>query len=122
MPKVAFLISEPDIGRGFNVIFRQGWNWCAAELTLRSSQRAGPARHVDWHPIREIYTDPRFTWLDYNQASDHHFDLAIATWWATFFNLWKVKSERYAYFVQSIVLAVLSTTGSRAPCRGRCNL
>ena len=59
-------------------------------------------RHVDWHPIREIYTDPRFTWLDYNQASDYHFDLAIATWWATFFNLWKVKSERYAYFVQSI--------------------
>jgi glycosyltransferase involved in cell wall biosynthesis len=103
MPKVAFLISEPDIGGGFNVIFRQ-----AMELVRRGMNVAfissAPVlpRHVDWHPIREIYTDPRFTWLDYNQASDHHFDLAIATWWATFFNLWKVKSERYAYFVQSI--------------------
>ena len=34
--------------------------------------------------------------------SSHRFDLAIATWWRTFFDLWKVQADRYAYFVQSI--------------------
>ena len=45
---------------------------------------------------------PNLLWLDHNEALSHRFDLAIATWWRTFFDLWKVQADRYAYFVQSI--------------------
>ena len=45
---------------------------------------------------------PNLLWLDHNEVSSHRFDLAIATWWRTFFDLWKVQADRYAYFVQSI--------------------
>ena len=45
---------------------------------------------------------PNLLWIDHNEVSSHRFDLAIATWWRTFFDLWKVQADRYAYFVQSI--------------------
>jgi glycosyltransferase involved in cell wall biosynthesis len=60
------------------------------------------AARLGWHPIAEMANHPNLLWLDHNEASAHRFDLAIATWWDTFFDLWKVQADRYAYFVQSI--------------------
>jgi hypothetical protein len=58
--------------------------------------------HIGWHPIAEMVDHPNLLWLDHNEALSDRFDLAIATWWRTFFDLWKVQADRYAYFVQCI--------------------
>ena len=38
----------------------------------------------------------------YDEIKDINFDIAIATWWVTVYNLYKIKARKYAYFVQSI--------------------
>ena len=105
MCKIAFLIMDPGISGGVNVVFRQAMELAGREITTAIVCNAPVTRaSVLWHPIAEMMEDPHLLWLDYHQAAEHCFDLAIATWWRTFFDLWKIKANRYAYFVQSIEL------------------
>ena len=94
---------DPGISGGVNVVFRQAMELAGREITTAIVCNAPVTRaSVLWHPIAEMMEDPHLLWLDYHQAAEHCFDLAIATWWRTFFDLWKIKANRYAYFVQSI--------------------
>jgi len=103
MRKVAFVCSEPWISGGFNVIFRHAMELARGGITVAIVCKTPvTAAHVGWHPIAEMADHPNLLWLDHNEALSHRFDLAIATWWRTFFDLWKVQADRYAYFVQSI--------------------
>jgi O-antigen biosynthesis protein len=103
MRKVAFVCSEPWISGGFNVIFRHAMELARGGITVAIVCKTPvTAEHVGWHPIAEMADHPNLLWLDHNEALSHRFDLAIATWWRTFFDLWKVQADRYAYFVQSI--------------------
>jgi O-antigen biosynthesis protein len=101
--KIAFICSEPDISGGFNVIFRHAMELARGGIAVAIVCKTSvTAAHVGWHPIAEMADHPNLLWLDHNEALSHRFDLAIATWWRTFFDLWKVQADRYAYFVQSI--------------------
>jgi O-antigen biosynthesis protein len=40
--------------------------------------------------------------LDLDAARDRRFDVAVATWWETAYELFSLDSARYAYFVQSM--------------------
>jgi O-antigen biosynthesis protein len=103
MRKIAFVCSEPWISGGFNVIFRHAMELARGGITVAIVCKTPvTAEHVGWHSISEMADHPNLLWLDYNEALSHRFDLAIATWWRTFFDLWKVPADRYAYFVQSI--------------------
>jgi glycosyltransferase involved in cell wall biosynthesis len=103
MRKIAFVCSEPCISGGFNVIFRHAMELARDGITVAIVCKTPvTAAHVGWHPIAEMADHPNLLWLDHNEALSHRFDLAIATWWRTFFDLWKVQADRYAYFVQSI--------------------
>jgi O-antigen biosynthesis protein len=103
MRKIAFVCAEPCISGGFNVIFRHAMELARGGVTVAIVCKTPvTAAHIDWHPIAEMANHPNLLWLDHNEASSHCFDLAIATWWGTFFDLCKVQADRYAYFVQSI--------------------
>ena len=97
MRKIAFVCFEPWISGGFNVIFRHAMELARGGITVAIVCKTPvTAEHIGWHPIAEMADHPNLLWLDYNEALSHRFDLAIATWWRTFFDLWKVQADRYA--------------------------
>ena len=103
MRKIAFICNEPGIGGGFNVIFHHAMGLVrqGATVAIVCAVKVTKA-HLEWHAIRELNDNPNLLWLDFDTVMHHRFDVAIATWWRTFFDLWKVEADRYVYFVQSI--------------------
>jgi glycosyltransferase involved in cell wall biosynthesis len=103
--KVAFLMPSVDtISGGVNVIFRHAMELADAGTTVALvSSSAIQRQQIEWHPIAEYFKKHSpLLWVDYADVAGEQFDLAIATWWRTFFDLWKVNASRYGYFVQSI--------------------
>lgn len=95
--RIVFLIGSADISGGTYVIF---------EHAVRA-QKAGcevvivpmfPLDDVasDWHPaLREL------EFARFDQIVDRDFDIAIATWWPTVYELPRVRFRHAVYFVQS---------------------
>ena len=93
-------------------------------ITLGSAKISGGTYVIFEHVIRNIdrnekiyiiteeKVDPKdFSWhkdakkiifKTYDEIKNMKFDIAIATWWATVYNLYKINAKKYAYFVQSI--------------------
>jgi glycosyltransferase involved in cell wall biosynthesis len=100
--KIAFLIGSPDISGGSSVIFEHALRLVAyghkvtliTEIPLNRDKR-----ELHWHKRAQT-----LEWLSFDQVKERQisFDIVIATWWRTFYELCKVKSLQYAYFVQSI--------------------
>lgn len=96
--RVVFLIGSADISGGTYVIF---------EHAVRA-QQAGcevvivpmlPMESVakDWHPgLREL------EFATFDQIAERDFDVAVATWWPTVYELPKVRFRQAVYFVQSV--------------------
>jgi hypothetical protein len=95
---VAFLMGSHDISGGSNVIFEHAVGLVArghrvAIVTARPIDRA----RLDWHRGAQA-----LTFLDHEACRSRVFDVAVATWWRTVFDLPAVPARRQAYFVQSI--------------------
>lgn len=96
--KWAILLGSPDIGGGTYVIFehairakRKGIDVCIITEEKVNTER------LNWHPeAREL------TWMTIESAKTSEFDIVIATWWRTVYEMYKLKANTYAYFVQSI--------------------
>jgi len=94
----AFLLGSPDISGGSYVIF---------EHAIRAKRRGIDVtiiteepvieKMLDWHPESK-----ELTWLTFDETKNILFDIAIATWWRTVYEIYRVKAKHYAYFVQSI--------------------
>ncbi len=95
---ICFLVGSLDISGGTYVILQHA---------LQAHQRgervvivplfAPTAETTDWHQaLREL---PIAT---LEEIGDHQFDLVIATWWRTAYELHRVRARRYLYFVQSV--------------------
>jgi len=100
---VAFVVSSGDISGGTNVIFRHAMH--LAETGVQVAIVSNPAltrKAVSWHPVSAVFSHPKLRWLDFFDASAMKFDVAIATFWITCFDLWKVNAANYVFFVQSI--------------------
>jgi glycosyltransferase involved in cell wall biosynthesis len=100
---VAFVVSSGDISGGTNVVFRYAMH--LAEAGVQVTIVSNPAltkEAVSWHPISTIFRHPKLQWLHFFDASTIKFDVAIATFWITFFDLWKINAANYIFFVQSI--------------------
>lgn len=52
---------------------------------------------VKWHPALE-----KLKFVTLKEAENALFDLALATWWKTVYELHRINARQYAYFVQSI--------------------
>ena len=106
MRKIAFLLGGVEISGGINVIFQHAMLLAdkGYDISFVTSKRVSPA-DIKWHPIYNFIKEKdncNITWYSLNDVDDVVFDIAIATWWRTFFNLWKVNARQYYYFVQSI--------------------
>jgi O-antigen biosynthesis protein len=100
---VAFVVSSSDISGGTNVVFRHAMHLAETGVQVAIISKAALTRKaVSWHPISAAFGHPKLQWLDFFDASAMKFDVAIATFWITCFDLWKVNAANYVFFVQSI--------------------
>ena len=100
--KIAFLIGSPDISGGSFVIFEHAlrlMEYGHKVVMITENSLSKDKKELDWHKRART-----LEWLSFGQVNDKEisFDIVIATWWKTFYELHRVKSLQYAYFVQSI--------------------
>lgn len=95
--KVAFLLDSFIISGGVIAIIEH----CSRlegpdfEPYIVTEHPATP--HRNWH-----HAGSALRVLDFETAQSMDFDIAIATWWKTCYNLHRLRADRYAYFVQSL--------------------
>lgn len=95
---LCFLIGSLDIGGGTYIILqhaleahRQGDRVVLAPLFPPTAET------TDWHPaLAELPI------ASIDELGDHTFDMVIATWWRTAYEVHRLRARRYVYFVQSI--------------------
>lgn len=96
--KWAIILGSPDISGGTYVIFehairakRRGVDVC-----IVTEEKINMSR-LEWHPeAREL------TWKTFEEVKGIKFDIAMATWWRTVYELHRLSAGQYVYFVQSI--------------------
>ena len=95
---VAFLMGSHDISGGSNVIFEHAAGLVARghRVAIVTAEPVDPSQ-LAWHARARS-----LTFLDHAACQGRVFDVAVATWWRTVFDLPRVPARRYAYFVQSI--------------------
>ena len=104
--KIAILLGGVEISGGINVIFQHAMKLAAKnhEIAFITRKRVG-AIDIEWHPIHDFIRTQKnsnISWYTFNEVENKRFDVAMATWWRSFFDLWKVNADSYLYFVQSI--------------------
>lgn len=96
--KVAFLIGSADISGGSLVIFQHAMylQRHGVEVAIVPILDSAPTA-VGWHPALGAL---RFASVP--EAAREMFDLVLATWWPTVYELPRLRFRHAAYFVQSI--------------------
>lgn len=97
--KIGFLVGDIfGISGGSNVIIEY-----AARLGQRGHEVTVITANRDRPP--QPYWHPKLASLDVvslAEAESRRFDVVLATWWLTFFDLWRLDSKVYGYFNQSL--------------------
>src|SRR5579859_2383257 len=95
--KVAFLLDSFIIGGGIATIIEHCSRLRSPDFQsyIVTQHPAGGDRN--WHPA-----GASLRVLDFEAAQSIDFDIAIATWWKTCYDLHRLKASRYVYFVQSL--------------------
>lgn len=96
--KCAILLASPDISGGSYVIFEHAIRMMeqGEEITIITETEFNKDR-LNWHPKSK-----ELRWETFESVKDETFDLAVATWWRTVYEIYRVNAVNYAYFVQSI--------------------
>ncbi|MCV3462704.1 glycosyltransferase family 4 protein, partial [Campylobacter sp. FU_497] len=98
--KIAFLIGSPDISGGSFVIFEHALFLMRSNhevVMITANALSCDMKELNWHNDAK-----KLSWKTYQQVDNISFDIVIATWWRTFYELHRVQSKKYVYFVQSI--------------------
>lgn len=96
--KWAILLGSPDISGGSYVIFEHAIRAVrrGIDVTIVTEDPVESHR-LNWHAeAREL------SWKTFDEVGAEMFDIAVATWWRTVYELHRVPAHRYTYFVQSI--------------------
>ena len=96
--KIVFLLGSPDISGGTYVIFEHATrlNRLGHPVTIATETPVDKSRY-EWHPFAGT-----LIWKTFASLDQEYFDLAIATWWQSVFQLSQINSRKYIYFIQSI--------------------
>lgn len=98
--RIAFLVGSPDISGGSFVIFEHALFLMRHNhevVMITTNSLSCDMKELNWH------NDAKgLMWMTYQQAGNIFFDITIATWWRTFYELHRIQSKKYVYFVQSI--------------------
>jgi glycosyltransferase involved in cell wall biosynthesis len=96
---VGFLLFDvSNITGGVNAVIEHAWGLQRlghrVRLVIVGDVPAEPPR---WHPkLADL------SWSSIDQAINEKFDVLFATWWLTYFELWRFESRVYGYFNQSL--------------------
>ena len=96
--KLLVLLGSADISGGSYVIFQHAhyWQRHGADVTIATLMpRAALLSH--WHPALDELT---ITTID--DLGDEVYDVTVATWWRTVYELPEIRTRHALYFVQSI--------------------
>ncbi|WP_322906575.1 glycosyltransferase family 4 protein [Paenibacillus campi] len=95
---IVFLLGSADISGGTYVIFEHAIRMMnnGVKVTIVTEEEVNKER-LQWHPESKA-----LNWETYSSISDIRFDICIATWWRTVFELHRIKASKYVYFIQSI--------------------
>ena len=96
--KCIFTLGSPAIGGGTNVIFEHASRMAkeGEDVYIVTDRKVEPEEYA-WHTSAHL-----LKWVTYEDIADEHFDMCIVTWWRTVYEAYKVKANKYVYFVQSI--------------------
>ena len=96
--KVIFTLGSANIGGGTNVILEHASKMKALgeDVYIVTDKKVKPSEYK-WHS--KAHT---LKWVTYKEIKNEEFDIAIATWWRTVYNLHLINAKKYLYFVQSI--------------------
>lgn len=96
--KCIFTLGSPAIGGGTNVIFEHATRMAkeGEEVYIVTDRKVEPEEYA-WHTSAHL-----LNWVTYDDIIDVEFDMAIATWWRTVYETYRIKAKHYVYFVQSI--------------------
>lgn len=95
--KVCFLLNDVRLSGGVGVVLEHAYHLAADhgfETTVALKEDVSEAwgyRRLDG--VRRV---------SLKRAEEERFDVAVATWWRTAYDLFRLKADRYAYFVQSM--------------------
>lgn len=96
--KIIITLGSPAIGGGTNVILEHASKMKEnGEDVYIVTDRKIKAKEYVWHTKAHL-----LKWVTYKEIKNEKFDVAIATWWRTVYDLYKINAEKYLYFVQSI--------------------
>lgn len=97
--RIAFIVGSTDIGGGNNVILSHAAYLQKQDFDVYIISLFPPAHSLlaPWHIALNSLPV-----LSIEEAKNQQFDLAIATWWATAYELPNLSAKQYMYFVQSI--------------------
>lgn len=96
--KCIFTLGSPAIGGGTIVIFEHATRMKKeGEDVYIVTDRKISSEEYSWHPLAHT-----LKWVTYDEIKKMKFDMAIATWWRTVYDLYKINANKYVYFVQSI--------------------
>lgn len=95
---IAILLGYPEISGGTNVIMEHALGLTRREhrVSIVTQERFDPAR-LSWKPGAAD-----LPLLCHADCAGREFDLSVATWWRSVFDLPYVPARRYVYFCQSI--------------------
>ena len=96
--KVIFTLGSAYIGGGTNVILEHAskMKLLGEDVYIVTDKKVKPSEY-NWHSKAKL-----LKWVTYKEIKDEKFDIAIATWWRTVYNLHLISAKKYIYFVQSI--------------------
>ena len=98
LDSVAFLVGSPDISGGTYVIFEHAL-WLkrhGVDVAIVSMYPKDVAAE-NWHPALS-----ELEFLSIPEAAPRKFDVAVATWWLTVYQLPQLRFRHPVYFVQSM--------------------
>ncbi|MDU0343982.1 glycosyltransferase family 4 protein [Bosea rubneri] len=103
MLDIAFLVAGVGISGGTNTILEHAANIAQLgnRVTLVTLNKCSPSA-LAWHPNAQHLATLGVRVIHIDEVGKRAFDVAIATFWATVFHMWKINSESYLYYVQSI--------------------
>ncbi len=95
--RIVVLLGSADISGGSYVIFQHAlyWHQHGADVTI-ATMIPPKTVHSHWHPALD---ELRFVAIE--DLGDEVYDVAVATWWRTVYELPRVRARHAVYFVQS---------------------
>lgn len=94
--KVCFLLSTLSISGGLYVILQHALHMRRKGIDVTLATPAAVGDSAEWHrAFRELPCS------SVEELADQRFDLAVATWWESVYDLPRIRSATYAYFVQN---------------------